>query len=408
MVNSKTDDTSFEITRYQKFVIAILAFLQFTIVLDFMVLSPVGAILMPSLGISSSQFGLVVSSYAFAAAASGILAAGFADKFDRKKILMFFYCGFILSTLMCALASNYEFLLFARTLTGVFGGVIGAIIFAITTDLFHFSKRGQVISYIQTAFATSQIFGIPLALYLANRFSWHAPFLLIVAVSTVVGFFIFFFLKPVDAHLSLKTDQKPIHHLFSTLRDPYYLKGFSAVALLALGGFMIMPFASAFAVHNVGISFDDLPTVYLVTGITTIIAGPLLGRVADKMGKLQVFLGGTILTAIMIIIYTHLSHVDLKYLILVNSILFIGITARMISFQAINTAVPHAKDRGAYMSISSSMQQLAGGVGAGLAGMIVSINSDRSINNFQIIGYVVAISCLITFLAIRHLTKLTR
>ena len=94
-------------SRYQKFVIAILAFLQFSIILDFMIISPLGAMVMPALHISPQQFGLAVSSYAFSAGASGLLAAGFADRFDRKRLLLFFYAGFILGTLLCALATTY-------------------------------------------------------------------------------------------------------------------------------------------------------------------------------------------------------------------------------------------------------------------------------------------------------------
>ena len=131
-------------SRYQAFVIAVLAFLQFTIVLDFMVLSPLSAILLDELSITTSQFGLVVSAYAFSAGASGLLAAGFADKFDRKKLLLFFYTGFIIGTLLCGIAPNYEFLLMARIVTGLFGGVIGSIIYAIITDLFNFVNHGCI------------------------------------------------------------------------------------------------------------------------------------------------------------------------------------------------------------------------------------------------------------------------
>src|SRR5688572_16524151 len=101
-------------SKYQRFVIALLALLQFTIILDFMIISPLGDILLKSLGLTTSQFGSVVSAYAISAGISGILAAGFADKFDRKKLLLFFYTGFIIGTLFCALAYNYETLLLAR------------------------------------------------------------------------------------------------------------------------------------------------------------------------------------------------------------------------------------------------------------------------------------------------------
>ncbi len=166
-------------TSYQVFVIVVLSLLQFTVILDFMVLSPLGAILMEKLNVTTAQFGLVVSAYAFSAGASGLLTAGFADKFDRKKILLFFYTGFILGTVLCAMAPSYQLLLGARIITGIFGGVIGSVSFAIITDLFEVEKRGRVMGFVQMSFAASQVMGLPIGLYLANHFGWHAPFWMI-------------------------------------------------------------------------------------------------------------------------------------------------------------------------------------------------------------------------------------
>ena len=157
------------LSSYQKLIIALIAFLQFTIILDFMVLSPLGAIIMPQLRITPAQFGLLVSTYAFSAGLSGLLSAGFNDRFDRKRLLLFFYTGFVLGTLLCALARSFPALLFARMVTGLFGGVIGSIVFAIATDLFDYRIRGRVMGIVQTAFAAASVLGIPLALYLANR-----------------------------------------------------------------------------------------------------------------------------------------------------------------------------------------------------------------------------------------------
>ena len=151
-------------TSYQRLVVIIMAFLQFSIILDFMVMSPLGAILMPALQITPSQFGLAVSAYAFSAGISAILAAGFADRFDRKSLLLFFYAGFILGTFLCAIAPTFHFLLFARTTTGVFGGVIGSVVLAITADLFPLQMRGRVMGVVQMAFAASQILGLPIGL----------------------------------------------------------------------------------------------------------------------------------------------------------------------------------------------------------------------------------------------------
>src|SRR5277367_4458732 len=188
-------------SRYQKVVIFFLGFLQFTVILDFMIISPLGAIVMPTLHISPQQFGLAVSSYAFSAGVSGFLAAGFADRFDRKRLLLFFYFGFMLGTLLCALAKTYPLLLVARIVTGLFGGVIGSVVLAIATDLFPLEMRGRVMGMISTAFAASQVLGLPAALYLTSSWDWHAPFFAIIAVGVPAGFVIAFWMKPVAAHL---------------------------------------------------------------------------------------------------------------------------------------------------------------------------------------------------------------
>src|SRR5258706_16384535 len=190
-------------SRYQKFVIAMLAFLQFTLILDFMIISPLGAMMMPTLHITPQQFGLAVSSYAFSAGASGLLAAGFADRFDRKRLLLFFYAGFMLGTLLCALADTFPLLLMPRLLTGLFGGVIGSVVLAIATDLFPLEMRGRVMGFIQTAFAASQVLGLPAGLYFANRWDWHAPFFAILAIAIPAGLFIPLRLEPVTGHCAL-------------------------------------------------------------------------------------------------------------------------------------------------------------------------------------------------------------
>ena len=384
-------------TGYQKFVVAVLSFLQFTIILDFMILSPLGAILMPTLNISTKQFGLVVSVYAFAAGISGLLAAGFADRFDRKKLLLTFYSGFVLGTFLCGVATSYEFLLIARLVTGLFGGVIGSIIFAIITDLFPLEKRGRVMGFVQTSFAASQILGIPMGLYFANIWGWHSSFLMIVATAVLAGILIFFKLKPINAHLhSGRVDRHPFHHLWETVSNTYYLQAFATTALLATGGFMIMPFSSAFTVNNLGISLERLPMVYMITGACAIFTGPLVGRLSDSLGKFRVFIFGSILSIIMILIYTHMGLTPIGGVIAVSAIMFVGISSRMIPSQALMSAVPEPSKRGSFMSVSASIQQVSGGFASVLAGWIVSVKSDGQLEHFEVIGYVVAISTTIT------------
>jgi predicted MFS family arabinose efflux permease len=327
-------------SRYQKFVIAILAFLQFTIVLDFMILSPLGAFLLRDLGIKTSQFGLLVSAYAFSAGIAGICTAGFADKFDRKKLLLFFYAGFVLGTFLCAAATGYRSLLAARIVTGLFGGVIGSISFAIITDLFPLQVRGRVMGVVQTSFAASQVMGLPLGLLLANHFGWHAPFVLIGTVSLGVGFAIVALLEPLDAHLKFPSVRNPLRHLVATVSDRRYLVTFAATMLLATGGFMLMPFGSAFTVNNLGIALGKLPVIYLVTGVCSIIAGPLLGRLADSIGKYAVFCIGSVGAIVMVGIYCNLGVTPIWIVLALNAVLFSAIMARMISASALTSAVP--------------------------------------------------------------------
>ena len=393
-------------TSYQKVVLAILAFLQFTIILDFMIISPLGALLMPALNIDTRQFGLVVSVYAFSAGGAGILAAGFADRFDRKKLLLFFYAGFILGTLFCALAPTYELLLAARMMTGVFGGVIGSVVFAITTDIFGFAIRGRVMGIVGTAFSASQVLGIPLAVYLSSHWGWHAPFLIIVAVGSVVGVVIWKVLKPIDAHLKIQTDTRAFVHLWRTISTPRYLQAFATTALLSTGGFMLMPFGSAFSVHNLGIEFTQLTWVYLVSGLCSIVTGPLVGRASDIYGKFKMFIFGTALTVITVLVYTQLGITPIYVVILINAVMFIGISSRMIPAQALMSAIPEPESRGAFMAVSSSVQQVSGGLAAVLAGWIVVAQPSGHLENFETLGHVVVAASIISMLLMYFIHRL--
>lgn len=383
-------------TKYQVFVIGLLAILQFTVILDFIVISPLGAQLLKELNIATSQFGLVVSVYAFSAGISGILAAGFADKFDRKKLLLFFYGGFIVGTLFCGVAPNYNFLLVARIVTGIFGGVMNSIIFTIVTDLFKQEVRGRVMGYVQMAFATSQVLGVPLGLYLTNIWGWHSPFLMIAGLSLMIATAIFIYMRPINAHLKLKQESSPFQHILKTVSKPIYINAFIATTILIIGGFMLMPFSSAFTVNNLGISLKHLPLVYLVTGIFSMIVSPMLGKMTDKVGKFKLFTVGTIVGAIVVLIYSNLGITPLYGVIALNVFLSVAILTRMISSSTLMTMVPEPQERGAFMSISSSIQQIAGGVASICAGLIVFQNSSGKIEHFNILGYIVVFFMLVT------------
>ena len=385
-------------TSYQKIIIFLLAILQFTIVLDFMILAPLGDILMKSMNMSTKQFGTVVSAYAISACISGIFAAGFADKFDRKKLLLFFYAGFILGTYFCAISYNYETLFIARIITGLFGGVIGSISMAIITDIFSIHQRGKVMGFVQMAFGGSQILGIPIGLVLANYWSWHATFYMVLILAFILGIALVIKLKPLTEHLKLINNKNALQHLLQTIKKKDYRIGFLATALLSMGGFLIMPFSTAFIVNNIHIAQSQVAIIFFFTGIFSIIIMPIVGKLSDKYDKLMIFGIGTIIAIVMVVIYTHLSPVPIWLVIIVNIVLFIGIMSRMVPATALNSAVPDAYDRGAYMSINSSLQQFAGGIAALFSGLVVVQKSKNSpIENFDVLGYVMVVLMLMCF-----------
>lgn len=392
---------------YQRLLVGLLALLQFTIMLDFMVLAPLSDVLMKSLHIAPAQFSLVVSAYAFSAGLSGLLAAGFADRFDRKRLLLFFYAGFIAGTLGCALADRYALLLLARVVTGLFGGVIGSVVLAIVTDAFGAQQRGRVMGLVQLTFAASQVLGIPLSLWLSNRWGWHAPFALLVGLSLLVGGGVLAWLQPVTGHLALQVRQNALQHLGHTLRRPAYQTGLLATLLLPVGGGLLAPFGSAFLIHNVQLAPAQLPLVYLCTGLSSLVVIPLVGRLSDRVSRFALFAAGSGLAIGAVLVYTHLGPAPLWQAVGLNVVLFVGIMSRIVPAMALTTSLPDLADRGAYLSMTAAMQQLGGGLAAVAAGWLVTQATPGSpLRHFPLLGYVAAAAFVLGVLLVRRVSRL--
>lgn len=378
------------LSAYQKFVIFILAITQFTVILDFMVMSPLGDILMKSLSLKPSGFGFAVSAYAFSAGISGLLTAGFADRFDRKKLLLFFYIGFIAGTVLCGIVNSYPLLVTARIITGLFGGVIGSISMAIIADIFTIQQRGRVMGFVQMGFGASQVLGIPIGLYLANFWGWHAPFLWVGVMAIIIAATIALKLQPLNKHLSLQQNKSPFKHLLHTVQKKEYRIGFSATALLSIGGFMMMPFGSAFAINNLHITQHQLPIIFMISGISTLVVMPLIGRLSDKIDKYKIFAAASIWMIIMVVLYTNLGPTPLWLVLIFNVCMMAGIMSRMVPATALTSAIPEMYDRGAFMSINASLQQIAGGIAAAFAGMIVVQKGNFSpLEHYNTLGYII-------------------
>jgi predicted MFS family arabinose efflux permease len=392
---------------YQKLVIFLLAVTQFTVILDFMVMSPLGDMLMKSLSLTPTDFGITVSAYAFSAGTSGLLTAGFADKFDRKKLLLFFYIGFVLGTACCGLAHTYTQLVLARIVTGLFGGVISSISMAIITDLFGLQQRGRVMGFIQMGFGASQVLGVPIGLYLANIWGWEAPFWLVVAIALITAALIITQLKPINQHLLIQREKTAIAHLWHTVKLKKHRIGFTSTALLSIGGFMMMPFGSAFAINNLGITESQLPLLFMISGLSSLVILPLIGKLSDKISKFKIFAVASVWMMLMCVIYTNLSITPFVLVVILNILMMMGIMSRMIPSQALTSAIPEPQDRGAFMSINSSLQQIAGGVAAAVSGLIVSQpGKGLPLQHYDIVAYVIVVITMISIFLMWRVSKL--
>ncbi|MEI2275208.1 MFS transporter [Sphingobacterium sp. ML3W] len=396
-------------TAYQKLVVFLLAITQFTVVLDFMVMSPMGDILMKAIDLKPSQFGIAVSAYAFSAGASGLLTAGFADRFDRKKLLLFFYSGFIIGTFFCSFANDYWTLVAARIVTGLFGGVIGSISMAIITDIFTLQQRGRVMGFVQMGFGASQVLGIPIGLYIANNWGWHSAFLWIAVMALIIVIIIAVKLIPITAHIGLQKHQSALKHLWSTFSQKEYRIGFLATALLSIGGYMMMPFGSAFAVNNLHVSHEQLPLLFMISGVASLIIMPIVGKLSDRYDKFKIFALASIWLMVVVLIYTNLGVTPFYLVVILNILMMAGILSRMTPSSALISAVPEMKDRGAFMSISSSLQQLAGGVAASLAGVIIVQQTKESpLEHYPILGVIVVLLSIVAIFMLYRVSRMIK
>lgn len=399
--------TSTPFTGYQKLVIFLLAMTQFTVILDFMIMSPLGDMLMKSLSLTPTKFGVAVSAYAFSAGLSGLLTAGFADKYDRKKLLLFFYTGFIIGTVACGLAHTYSFLLIARIVTGLFGGVIGSISMAIVTDLFALQQRGRVMGFLQMGFGASQVLGVPISLWLANHWGWESPFLLTAGLAAVIAVIIMVKMHPVTEHLALQHDRSAVAHLWATVAKRDYRIGFTATALLSIGGFMMMPFGSAFAINNLGVTPERLPILFMISGVCSLVIMPIMGKLSDKVNKAKLFAIASTWLMTVVVVYTNQTVIPFWVVIIFNIAMMMGIMGRMVPSIALTSAIPDQADRGAFMSINASLQQIAGGIAAAVSGMIVVQKTKFSpLEHYDTVGYVIVVVSIIGIILMYRVSKM--
>jgi predicted MFS family arabinose efflux permease len=380
----------------ERWLLLMLAAVQFTHIMDFMIMMPLGPQLMRLFHINPAQFGLLVSAYTFSAGITGFFGAFFMDRFDRKRILIFLFVGFILGTLACALAPAYEVLLAARILTGAFGGVLAAVINAVIGDVIPMERRGAAMGFVMSAFSAASVLGVPAGLYLASLFSWHAPFLLLVALGLGVLPLLMSLVPTMRGHLQGERRAfQPLEVLKQAFISPGQRYALLLTVLMMFGQFAIIPFLSPSMVANVGFTEAQLTFIYLLGGATTLITGPLIGKLADRIGKLRVLNIFLVLSVIPQLLITHLGPTPITLVLLITTSFFVVSGGRMIPAMALITGTVEPRNRGSFMGIQSSVQQIAAGLASLLAARIVFQDPAGHLLHFEIVGYLSVVASLI-------------
>lgn len=369
---------------------------------------PLSNYLIGDLGISPFQFSLLVAAYSISAFFSGLAIATFIDRYDRKKPLLIAYTGFLLGTLACGFAPTFGLLLAARIVAGLFGGIIGAQVFAIVGDMFSYERRGRAMGIVMGGFAAASILGVPLSLYVTNIFkhNWHLPFLFIGAVALLLIPLVIKVVPEMKSHIKEKEDDESLFTtLIKVIRIPIQRSALTFSGLLMMGHFLIIPFINPYLEFNKGFSKDDIPSIYLVGGIASLTAALYLGKIADKKGKLNIFSLSVFLSLFMVIIITHLPNVLFPVVLLFFAIWFIVATGRIVTAQAMITEVVKPEQRGSFMSINGSIQQLGSGLAALCSGAIVYTDKTGKIHHYDWVGYFSILVLLVSLLFGRVIFK---
>ncbi|HTP42601.1 MAG TPA: MFS transporter [Nitrospiria bacterium] len=390
----------------ERAMLLVLAAIQFTIVLDFLIIMPLGPQYMRVFAITSGQFGLIVSAYAVSAGISGIAAGFFLDRFDRRQALLWLYAGFTIGTFLCASAPSYPLLVAARVVTGAFGGVAGALILAIIGDVIPDERRGAAMGMVMSSYSVASICGVPIGLALASQLSWHVPFFVLGGLCAVILAAEARVMPSLRGHLHHAREQHPAARVLSVMMHADHQKAFLFMAALTSSSFVIFPYLSAYMVADVGLTEKELPLIYLAGGSCTIFSMNLIGQWADRTGKLRVFTLMTLSTVVPILTLTNLPRVPLYAALATSTVFMICMSGRFVPAMALMTSSVESRYRGGFMSLNTSVQQFSSGLAAFLSGQIIGQAPGGVMTHFPAVG-LLSVGCGFTSIYLARFLRLS-
>ena len=388
----------------EKILLFLLAAIQFTHIVDFMIVMPLGPQLMRLLEIDPQQFALMVSSYTFSAGVVGFLFAFVADRFDRKTVLLIAFLCFTTGTFSCGFANSFEFLLAARIVTGAFGGVMNALVYSIIADAFPFERRGAAMGVVMASFSFAAAIGVPLGMFLSSLSNWHLPFHALGVAGVFISVGIYLYIPALRAHIGKGAeDERIFDFLLNIGRTKNLLKALLFMFLMVMGQFVVIPFISPYMVSNMGVTEKELTYVYLLGGGATFFTNPWIGRISDKYGKPKVFNILALLSVIPLFIVTNVQETALWIVLLVSVFFFVTISGRIVPGMTMITSAVEPQHRGSFMSINSAVQQFSSAGASMIGGMIVISDVSGKLLNYQYAGYIAIAATLLCIVVSRKL-----
>ena len=357
--------------RRERWLLFTLAGIQFTHILDFMIMMPLGPQFTALFGISNAQFGLLVSAYTLSAGLSGLMAATYIDRFSRKRLLLVMYTLFGLATLACGLAPDYLSLMLARVAAGVFGGVLSALSQTIVADVIPFERRGRAMSVVMTSFSVSTVAGVPLGLFLAAHLSWHAPFFGIALLVGLLSLGAWQTLPRLDAHLHHPDRTGVWRAIGQVLAEANHLKAFGVSGLMMFAAFTVIPYITIYLQSNAGMQTGEVPWIYLCGGVATLLSARYFGQLTDRVGKVKVFQRLALAVVLPLMATTLSQGLPLWGLLAISTLFFTVMSGRMIPGMAMISSAVEPRLRGTFMTLNSAVQSASMGLAALVAGLII-------------------------------------
>jgi len=393
--------TSHLTPKRERWLLLTLASIQFTSVLDFMIMMPLGPQLTELFGISASEFGFLVSAYTFSAGLSGLLAATYIDRFGRKRMMLTLYPLFGAAALACSFAPTFAWLMMARVASGFFGGVLMALSQTIVAEVIPFERRGRAMGVVMTSFSVATVAGVPLALFLASHFNWHAPFLAIALMVSVCALGAAKTLPSLKGHLASHPFGDSAPNMLANLRlvlvDPNHLRAYAMSASMVFAGFAVIPYIALYLQGNAGFKPEQIPYVYLTGGICTLISARLIGHWSDRAGKAYAFRRLALLMPLPLLAMTLSADLPMVGVLLVSSVLFVVMSGRMIPGMALIGAAADPRRRGSFMTLNSAVQSLAMGLAALVGGQILGRDGNGHLTHYWIAALLGGGASLLSF-----------